>query len=100
VDLIQILAGRCSPYCMDWLTDHLRRKSEIADIGTIGTSPTLCLQRRDACLVSAEDLMVDDVEGRAEVQKDDSADITRVYCLDDLVVHGDDGGLGRMMRSR
>ena len=84
---------------MDRLTDHLRRKSEIADIDTIGTSPTLCLQRRDTCLVSAKDLMVDGVEGCAEVQKDDSSDITRVYCLDDLVVYGDDGGLGRMMLS-
>jgi len=43
--------------------------------------------------------MVDGVEGCAEVQKDDSSDITRVYCLDDLVVYGDDGGLGRMMLS-
>jgi len=43
--------------------------------------------------------VVDGVEGRAEVQKDDSADVIRVYRLDDLVMHGDDGGLGRVMRS-
>jgi len=46
-----------------------------------------------------KDLVVDGVEGRAEVQKDDSADVIRVYRLDDLVMHGDDGGLGRVMRS-
>jgi len=48
-----------------------------------------------------KDLVVDGVKGHAEVQKDDSVDVdvTRVYCLDDLVVHGDDGGLGRVMRS-
>jgi len=43
--------------------------------------------------------MVDGVEGRVEVQKDDSADVTRVYCLDNLVMHGGDGGLGRVIRS-
>jgi len=43
--------------------------------------------------------MVDGVEGRAEVQKDDSTDVTRVYRFDDLVTHGDDGGLGRVIRS-
>jgi len=48
------------------------------------------------------DLVVDGVEleGRAEAQKDDSADVTRVYRLDDLVMHGDDGGLGRVTLSR
>ena len=43
--------------------------------------------------------MDDGVRDRAEVQKDDSADVTRVYCLDDFVVHGDDVGLGPVMRS-
>ena len=43
--------------------------------------------------------MVDDVEDRVEVQKDDSADVIRVYRLDDLVMHGDDGGLDRVTRS-
>ena len=46
-----------------------------------------------------KDLVVDGVKGRAEVQKDDSADVTRVYCLDGFVIHGNDGGLGRVMRS-
>ena len=45
-----------------------------------------------------QDLVVVGIKDRAEVQKDDSADVTRVYCLDDFVVHGDDGGLGRVMR--
>ena len=43
--------------------------------------------------------MVNGVEVRAEVQKDDGADVTRVYRLDELVMQGDDGGLGRVIRS-
>ena len=45
-----------------------------------------------------KDLVVDGVECRAEVQKDDSTDVTRVYRFDDLVMHGDDGGLGRVIQ--
>jgi len=43
--------------------------------------------------------VVNGVEVRAEVQKDDGADVTRVYRLDELVMQGDDGGLGRVIRS-
>jgi len=38
------------------------------------------------------------VDGVKGPQKDHSADVTRVYYLDNLV-HDDDGGLGRVIRS-
>ena len=71
-----------------------------ADRGTNGTSPTPGLRRQGAChWVSAGGSDGRRYQRRAEVQKDDSAGVTRVYRLDDLVVYGDDGGLYRVTRS-
>ena len=40
-------------------------------------------------------LVVYGVKRRAEIQTDDSADVASVYRLDNLIVHGSDGGFCR-----
>ena len=86
---------------MDQLSLHLRRKFVIADKGTISTSPTPRLDSKVLVQYLQEDLVVDSINAKETktgdmsrvCRKDDSADVTRVYHLDNLVVHSDDSSL-------
>jgi len=57
------------------VTVHIRRKFVTANRGTMGTSPTPRLRRQGACPVSAGGSGGRRYQHRAEVHKDDSADV-------------------------
>ena len=94
-DLIQILGGHHKDQLTDSLAEILWSLTEVrfSPVQRPGFNGKALVQHLQ------KDLVVDDVEDRVEVQKDDSADVIRVYRLDDLVMHGDDGGLDRVTRS-
>ena len=98
-DIIQILRGCCCTHCMDQLTVHLCRKFVIVDRGTIGTSLTPRLRQQGACPVFASGSGGRQYQTPCWGLKDNSADVTRVYRPDDLVLHRDNGSLCWVARS-
>ena len=78
---------------------HLYRMSVNDDKDMTGTNPAPCRRRQAPVHYLQQYLVVDGVKCRTEVQKDDSADVARVYRLDNLIVHGSNSGFCRMVRS-